>query len=105
MTFDELTEREPRLTEIRSIVERASTDQRRADGGFCANAVWYGYARPGVRYGDGSIRGHVVQLVGRESIHPDPELRTSQAYQVVYDTFYGMLPPCDHEDRLCGWGH
>jgi hypothetical protein len=104
LTFEDLAAREPRLAELRNHTETAGRRRRRTDGGFCANAVWYGYSRYGSRCGEGSLRREVVALVGRNSQHPDPAMHTSEAYDVAYQTLWGILPPCDHHDHPCGWG-
>ena len=104
LTFEDLAAREPRLAELRNRTETAGRRQPRTDGGFCANAVWYGYSRYGRRFRAGSLRGEVIALIGRNSQHPDPAMHTSQAYDVAYRTFWGILPPCDHDDQPCGWG-
>lgn len=102
--FEDLATRESRLLELRRVAEIAGSQQRRDDDGFCANAVWYGYPRKGSSYGEGSIRGQIIALVGRHSQHADPLMHTSAAYEVVSDTLWDLLPNCDHEDRSCGWG-
>ena len=104
LTFEDLTAREPRLAELRDCTAMAGRRQRRTDGGFCANAVWYGYSRYGSRFRAGSLRGAVIALVGRNSQHPDHAIHTSQAYDVAYRTLWGILLPCDHDDQPCGWG-
>jgi hypothetical protein len=46
----------------------------------------------------------VIEIVGRWSQHPDPLMHTSDAYDVAFQTLWGLLPDCDHRDKLCGWG-
>ncbi len=89
LTWDDLAAREPRLAALRQAVERVSAHGRPH---YCANAVWYGYG------GGVGFRSRVTQLVGWGSNHPDPALRSSVAYDVVYQTLYDLLPDC----RDCG---
>lgn len=63
-----------------------------ADTDFCAMAAWYGYDRPG-------FKDRMVKLVGRHregaDVRPDiPSLRTSDAYDVAYETLVSLLPDC-----------
>ncbi len=89
LTWPDLVEREPRLADLRVAAERV---RDAGDGSFCANAAWYGYG------GHLGLKPRLVRLVGWGSNHPDPALRTSAAYDVVYQTLYDLLPDC----RGCG---
>ncbi|MDP9472344.1 MAG: hypothetical protein M3Q71_17025 [Chloroflexota bacterium] len=89
LTWDDLVAREPRLADLRVAAERIRPT---ANASFCANAAWYGYG------GHLGLKPRLVRLVGWGSNHPDPALRTSAAYDVVYQTLYDLLPDC----RGCG---
>lgn len=60
---------------------------------FCANRVFFGYDRR-----DGGFAKRITQLVGHYAGTLIPALRTSVAYDAVYDRIYAALPDC----RLCG---
>jgi hypothetical protein len=81
--FAELCRREPRLAALERDI-RAVKD----NGGrwFCANDWWYGSFEP-----------RLVQLVGFGA--EQPELRTSETYDVAYDALYEQLPDCRGECR------
>lgn len=91
--WDRLVALVPELLTLREEVER-----NKAHEGFCANEVWYGPA---------GYRRQVIELVGANSGHLDPWVRTSEAYDTAYRTLYNLLPDCDHEDTICrrglGW--
>jgi hypothetical protein len=78
LPFRELCRREPRLATLERDV-RSVTD----NGGawFCANDWWYGRFKP-----------RLVKLVGFGA--DEPELRTTEAYDVAYDALYEQLPDC-----------
>jgi hypothetical protein len=94
LTWAELATLEPALAQLeREIRAWARTPLGRD---FCANARWYGYGRfKGMGY-----RARVVALVGWGSRHPDPRLRTSDAYDTAYRHLYELLPDC----RECACG-
>jgi hypothetical protein len=54
---------------------------------FCANAVFFGWSNPG-----GCFKDRISRLVGWHASLP--ELRTSEAYDIAYDTIYETLPNC-----------
>jgi len=85
LTWNDLAAREPRLVALRREVERETA---RGRPHYCANAAWYG------TQGGTDSRGQVTSLVGWESGHPDPALRSSAAYEVVYRALYALLPGC-----------
>lgn len=91
LTWQRLTQAEPRLKMVQRyvklIVARTASDER-----FCANAAWYGYD------GYPSIKEMVSGLVGWEARGEDPILHTPEAYDLVYDRLYALLPDC----RNCG---
>jgi len=77
--FDALCEREPRL---RALYEKARAI--RDDGtapAFCTNNLWVNELKP-----------ILLGLVGWEV--RDPELATSEAYDLAYETIYDALPDC-----------
>jgi hypothetical protein len=81
--FGRLVEVEPALA---GLYQEAQAHRRTADGPFCANAVWYGYA------GFPGIKPRLERLVGSDALRR--QLRTSHAYDVAYDTLYELLPDC-----------
>lgn len=83
LEFLKLCAVEPRLW---SLYRKAKREK--PGPGFCANRVWYVTLKP-----------QLVQLVGWHAERP--ELRTSHAYDLAYDTIYEALPDCQHEDILC----
>ncbi len=91
-TWDELSVLEPRLLQLESWVRRVARENR-ANSEWCANAEWYGWVKP-----------ILVMLVGWNSAHPDPMLRTERAYELAYEYLYELLPDCSHDAALsCGW--
>ncbi|MDP9471721.1 MAG: hypothetical protein M3Q71_13835 [Chloroflexota bacterium] len=84
-TWEDLVEREPRLADLRVAAERIRPT---ADASFCANAVWYGYG------GHLGLKPRLIRLVGWGAQIHDPVLRSSDAYDVAYQTLYHLLPDC-----------
>ena len=83
ITFDQLCEIEPRL---RLLEMEAKSIQAGDD--FCANEVWY---RPG------GIKSRIVVLVGLEGCcSKNDTLCSSEAYDVVYQHLWAILPDCRH---------
>jgi hypothetical protein len=60
------------------------------DRSFCANTHWHGLV------GQPSLKAEMRSLVGHFAAQP--ELRTSQHYDVACEYLYGLLPDC----RQCG---
>ncbi len=89
LTWDDLAAREPRLAALRQAVERESAHGRLH---YCANAAWYGYG------GHLGLKPRLLRLVGWGAQSHDPVLRSSDAYDVAYQTLYDLLPDC----RGCG---
>ncbi len=85
LTWQDLVAREPRLADLRIAAERARPT---ADASFCANAVWYGYG------GHLGLKPRLVRLVGWGAQSHDPVLRSCDAYDLVYQTLYDLLPDC-----------
>lgn len=85
--FDHYAFLEPRLY---GLVERCQAVKAEGET-FCANSVWYGYD------GGGGIKAEVVKLVGWDRRTPPEELKTEEAYDVVYQTLYHLLPDCKGE--------
>jgi len=83
MTFDKLCEIEPRL---RHLEMEAKSIQAGDD--FCANEVWYE---------SGGIKSQLRKLVGNEGCDSqNPSLRSSEAYSLVYQYLWAILPNCRH---------
>lgn len=87
-TWQRLVEIEPRLAALEGEI-RAIKPGR----GFCANAVWYGYARRP------SLKDRMSRLVGWDATNP--ALRDPKAYDVAYQHLYKLLPDCRHDGMLC----
>jgi hypothetical protein len=95
LTFNDLVALEPRLAHL--LTEARSHKPSRK---FCANEAWYGY------FGFSGLKGKLLRLVGwgRET-PPDgatdaakeETLKSSQAYDVAYETVYRALPDCGPE--------
>lgn len=83
--FCRLAAIEPRLIDLAARVGAIRDDQ--ATPWFCANDIWYRQYKPSVE----RLAGHYA-----ETLHP--RLRTSEAYDIVYDALYELLPHC----RNCG---
>lgn len=79
--------REPRLISL--LVEAAATRDDDPDDYFCANEVFFRYRNP--RAG---LKWRLSKLVGHYADTIDPVLRTSEAYDVVYERIYEALPDC-----------
>lgn len=88
LTWETLVELEPRLAHLRAMASRVRDDGRAAY--FCANASWFGYD------GHRGIKPQLEKLVGfyRTASDPSGLLTGSQAYDLAYDTLYGLLPDC-----------
>ena len=86
-TWGELVEAEPRLE---ALLQRARCiEDDGTQPSFCANAYWYGW-----RPSENSFREFLIRLVGWEAESADPRLKTSAAYDAVYDKIYNALPDC-----------
>ena len=82
MTWAQLVRAQPALAALLGEIQ-----QIRDPGGasFCANHVWY----------NEGYRDRLYQLVGWEAPADAPAfLRTSEAFDVAYDTLYHALPNC-----------
>jgi hypothetical protein len=79
---------EPRLLELERQVKAHARKNRKTED-YCANVFWYKEARP-----------LVTQLVGWEC--DNPNLNNEDAYDIVYEYLYRLLPDCNH-DCMC-WG-
>ena len=82
--FEEICEIEPGIA---FLYETAKGYHANADEDFCANRVWYG-----------GMKRILINLVGWEAVRP--ELRSSEDYNIAYDTVYEALPDCRHQG-LC----
>jgi hypothetical protein len=83
MTFAELASLEPQLGALLREASRIDVDSDT----FCANAVWYRRFKP-----------RLLLLVGWEA--ESPRLRSSEAYDIAYETLYEALPDCRHKSSL-----
>ncbi len=86
--FEKLCGMEPRLQALYKKAKGMRDDPSRPS--FCANAVWFG------ALGEEGLRGEMARLVGWFA--ENPELRTTEAYDIAYETLYQALPNC----RACG---
>lgn len=82
--FQKLTELDSRLLALAWMVGGVEHGPK-----FCANLVWYQQVKP-----------NLVELVGwcRRTDGPE-ELKSREAYNLVYEKLYSLLPPC--QDCLC----
>lgn len=88
--FSELAAIEPRLWDLAEEIAAV-----RATGSwFCANARWYGYGKWWLQ----GFKERMCALVGYARKDGPEQLRTSDAYGVVYEALYPLLPSC----RDCG---
>jgi hypothetical protein len=83
MTFDQLSQIEPRLLQLYDYAVTIKDD--RAQASFCANSIWSTEFVPQLR-----------QLVGINA--EKEELRAAAAYDVASKAILDVLPPC----RNCG---
>ena len=84
ITFEQLCEIEPQL---RHLEMEAKSIQ--AGNNFCANEVWYR---------SGGLKSRLRTLVGNEGCLSKNEiLRSSEAYHIVYQHLWAILPDCRHE--------
>ena len=66
---------------------KAHARRHRHDEDYCANRVWYGRYKP-----------EMVELAGWSAA--SPTLKSSAAYDDIYDYLYHLLPDCNH-DGVC----
>jgi hypothetical protein len=84
ITFDELCELEPRLRDLEMEIGLMKTGNK-----FCALEVWY---KPR------GLKSQLCQLVGNISCHKnDAILGSSEAYSVVYQHLWSLVPDCRHK--------
>ncbi len=83
MTFSEMAKIEPRLQALYNEVQQVKAKKK----AFCANRVWYKYFKP-----------QLILLAGWNA--KNPQLRTTEAYDVAYQAIYELLPDC--QNCLCG---
>ena len=84
LTWQLLTEREPRLAQL---LKEAKAVSAHGDANFCANQVWYREFKP-----------RLLRLVGWLARTDDAIIRGCEAYDIAYRTVYSVLPAC----RNCG---
>ena len=86
--FRELAKREPGLLGL--LQKARSIKDDKTDPSFCANRIWYGFW---------GLKAQLCKLVGWEA--SNPELRTTDAYNVAYETVSDALPYC--RNCSCYW--
>ena len=84
LTWTELVRREPKLQKLLAEIRRIRPKPGRP---FCANRHWFEL-----------YDWRLDKLVGWHTNHPDPEMRTSRAYDTAFEVLYEALPDC----RDCG---
>lgn len=77
---------EPRLIDL--LVDAAAM-RADDDGYFCANEAFFRYHNP-----RSSLKARITKLVGHYADVAHPALRTSAAYDAIYDRIYAALPDC-----------
>lgn len=87
ITWAMLVKREPRLTQLRAVVDTVVAERER---GYNANAVWF---RPQNVEGVPGLKYQMTRLVGWHALTDDRVLRSSKAYDVAYRALYDPLPP------------
>ncbi len=80
MTWNDLTEREPRLVNLLWEIKKVKDEGKSS---FCRNVAWFGM-----------FDRKLENLVGWYSEIDDPMLRTSEAYDFAYRYLYHKLPKC-----------
>ena len=73
-----------------NIKKHATDNANNAD--YCANAEWYGYRGPG-------FKRRMCELVGWDA--RNSLLCSDEAYDVVYQYLYDLLPNCKHDGICC----
>ena len=93
--FLEYAKYDKRLLDLEKQIKKHTKESknRRKDDVYCANAVWYGY------YGNTGYKREMCGLVGHSS--KTEQLKNSNAYDVVYDYLYNLLPDCKNCNCLC----
>lgn len=91
-TWNDLVTKQPALAEIEREIRSIDATN---DPAFCANFRWYGYRK------NPSFKQDMMELVGKWAITSDPDLKSSEAYDVAYQHLYNLLPDCRHEG-MCG---
>ena len=86
MTWNRLTELEPRLLALEAEIRKIKRPRR---GAFCANAVWYGYAANSQR---GGFKGKLARLIGWDASLL--AVANARAWDTAYQHLYSLLPGC-----------
>ena len=81
ITWEALTEREPRLAQMYTEIAHVTDDKISAT--FCANRLWYIQFEP-----------RLLNLVGSRAEMPDKLVRAPEAYTLARRTLYRLLPDC-----------
>jgi hypothetical protein len=87
LTWEQLAAREPELARLRDEVEQVEA----VDSTYCANRIWCERLKP-----------RMMKLVCDLAPSNDPVIISSEAYDLVYQTLYHLLPLCQHEGG-CYW--
>ncbi len=88
MTFADAVKLDSRIGDL---LKEAQAVKRIEGKSFCANEIWYGYNG---RSREDGLRYKVQLLVGHARQDGPAELKTSKAYDVVYEMIYNALPDC-----------
>jgi hypothetical protein len=95
-TWPTLTALVPELLDLEQRVKHVVRLANDGKGAFCANALWYGAS------GKRTIKSAMARLVGYAAADRlDPLVMSSDAYDLVYERLYALLPDCRHEPGCC----
>lgn len=90
MTWDELVLQEPKLQILYDKLKLIKdTGEQKS---FCANSIWFGY--PNSDYFRVGFKKRMSFLVGWGAPTKNDLLKSSEAYDVAYETLYKLLPGC-----------
>ena len=81
---------EPQLFELEERIKAHTAEAASQKGRYCANYFWFR---------KGGFRHEMKYLAGW--LCDQPELKNSDAYDVIYQYLYHLLPDCRHGDDLC----
>lgn len=87
ITYQQLAKLEPQLAALRQSAEALAKEESLRDVA-CGNRPWYQTR---------GLKDRLSTMVGMDARHPDPVVRSSDAYDVVYDTLYRLMPDCRHD--------
>ena len=91
MTFNELTEEEPRLADLEQSMREFAAEVS-PGARFCANGPWCR-----------QLKLTLIGLVGfdRTDLRKHHVLRSREAYDTAYHYLYNLLPDCNHDGSIC----